>query len=77
MVLGGSVISVLCVLGGLLPAEGLSKGIFGALKSCGNRGQATKPVGCYVVCAYAPWPPIVPLAWNDRSSLRLAPVSWP
>lgn len=47
----------LCVLGGLLPVEGLSKGIFGALKSCSNRGQAARPVGCYVVCAHASWPP--------------------
>ena len=70
-------IGVLGVFGGLLPGEGLSKGIFGALKSCSNRGQATRPVRCYVVCAHATWPPIVPWAWNDLGSLRLAPVSRP
>lgn len=67
----------LCVLGGLLPVEGLPKGIFGALKSCNKRGQATSPVGCYVVCAHAPWPPFVPWAWNYLGSLRLGPVSRP
>ena len=77
MVLGGSEIGVLCVLRGLLPTEGLSKGIFGALKTCSKKGQTTRPVGCYVVCAHAPWLPIVPWAWNDLGSLRMAPVSWP
>lgn len=47
----------LCVLGGLQAVEGLSKGIFGALKICSNRGQATRPVHCYVVCTNASWHP--------------------
>ena len=70
-------IGVLCVLGGLLPGEGLSKGIFGAWKSCSHGGQATRPVGCYVVCAHAALTPNVPWAWNDLGSLRLGPVNRP
>ena len=50
----------LCGLGDQLPVEGLSKCIFGALKSRSNRSQGASPVGGNAVWAHAPWLPFGP-----------------